>query len=93
MIVGLLKAELYMQGCSSLKEKRMIIKSLKDRISKKFNVSVAELDYLDKWQRALIAFATVSNSKSHTDKVLQKIFQLLDNEIRFELINHQFDYR
>jgi uncharacterized protein YlxP (DUF503 family) len=93
MIVGVLQAELYMQGCSSLKEKRMIIKSLKDRISKKFNVSVAELDYLDKWQRALIAFATVSNNKSNTDKVLQKIFQLLDKEINFELINHQFEYK
>ena len=93
MILGVLKVELYMQGCSSLKEKRMIIKSLKDRISNKFNVSVAELDYLDKWQRALIAFAIVSNSKSHSDKVLQKIFQLIDHEIQFELINHQFVYK
>ena len=93
MIIGVLEAELYMQGCSSLKEKRMIVKSLKDRVSKKFNVSVAELDYLDKWQRALIAFVTVSNSKKHTDEVLQKIFQLLDNEISFELINHQFENR
>ncbi len=76
-----------------LKRKKNDCKSLKDRVSKKFNVSVAELDYLDKWQRALIAFATVSNSKKHTDKVLQKIFQLLDNEINFELINHQFDYK
>ena len=93
MILAVLKVELYMQGCSSLKEKRMIIKSLKDRIAKKFNVSVAELDYLDKWQRALIAFAIVSNSKSYSDKVLQKIFQLVDSEIQFELINHQFVYR
>ena len=93
MIIGVLQAELYLQGCLSLKEKRMIVKSLKDRVSRKFNVSVAELDYLDKWQRALIAFATVSNSKKHTDKVLQKIIQLLDNEISFELINHQFDYK
>jgi len=93
MILGVLRVELYLQGCSSLKEKRMIIKSLKDRISKKFNVSVAELDYLDKWQRALLAFAIVSNSKSHSDEVLQKIFQLIDNELQFELINHQFVYR
>jgi uncharacterized protein len=93
MIIGVLKAELFMQGCSSLKEKRMIIKSLKDRIKKKFNVSVAELDFMDKWQRALLAFVLVSNSKSHTDEVLQKIFQFLDSELSFELINHQFDYK
>lgn len=93
MIVGILQAELYLQGCSSLKEKRMIIKSLKDRISKKYNVSTAEIDYLDKWQRTLVAFAIVSNKKSHSEEVLQKIFQLLDNDLRFELINHQFDYK
>jgi len=93
MIIGVLRAEIFMGGCASLKQKRMIIKSLKDRISKKFNVSVAELDYLDKWQRALIAFANVSNSKMHTDQVLQKIFQLLDKEIQFELINYKFEYK
>jgi len=93
MIIGVLKAELFMQGCSSLKEKRMIIRSLKDRIKNKFNVSVAELDYLDKWQRAQLAFVLVSNSKSHTDEVLQKIFQLLDNDLAFELINHKFEYK
>ena len=93
MIIGVLQAELYMQGCSSLKEKRMIVKSLKDRIAKKFNVSVAELEYQDKWQRAQLAFAIVSNSKGHADQVLQKIFQLLDSEVNSELINHQFEYK
>ena len=71
----------------------MIIKSLKDRIAKKFNVSVAELDYLDKWQRAKLAFAIVSNSKGFADQVLQKIFQLVDSEINCELINHKFEYK
>ena len=71
----------------------MIVKSLKDRIAKKFNVSVAELEYQDKWQRAQLAFAIVSNSKKHTDQVLQKIFQLLDSEVNSELINHQFEYK
>ena len=93
MIVGVLKAELYLPGCSSLKEKRMIVKSLKDRISRKFNVSVAEIDYLDKWQRALLGFAAVSNSKAHTDEVLQKIFQLLDKNLNFEIIKYKFEYK
>ena len=93
MIVGILQAELFISESSSLKEKRMIIKSFKERVINKFNVSVAEIDYQDKWQRALIAFATVSNKKSHTEEILQKIFQLLDNEFRFELINYKFEYR
>jgi uncharacterized protein YlxP (DUF503 family) len=93
MIIGVLQAEIFIQGSTSLKEKRMIVKSLKDRIVNKFNVSVAEIDYQDKWQRALLAFAAVSNKKSHTEEVLQKIFQYLTNDYRFELTNHKFEYR
>lgn len=93
MIVGVLETEFYMQSCSSLKEKRMIVKSVKDKISKKFNVCIAEIDYLDKWQRALIGIAIVSNSKSYTEEVLQKIFQMLDNDLRFEIVNHKYGFK
>ncbi|KAA3617725.1 MAG: DUF503 domain-containing protein [Calditrichaeota bacterium] len=93
MIVGVLEIELHLPGCLSLKDKRMVIRSVKDRISKKFNVSVAEIDFLDKWQRASMAFATVSNSKKHSEKVLQKIFQILDKDLSFELIKYRFDYK
>ncbi len=93
MIVGVLEVELFLPGCLSLKEKRMVIRSVKDKVSKKFNTSVAEIDFLDKWQRASLAFATVSNSKAFTEEVLQKIFQLLDKNISFELIKHRFDYK
>jgi uncharacterized protein len=93
MVVGVLEAELHIPGCQSLKEKRMVIRSVKDKVSKKFNTSVAEIDFLDKWQRASLAFATVSNNKHHTEEVLQKIFQMLDNDLNFELIKHRFDYK
>jgi len=93
MIVGVLEAELHLPECLSLKDKRMVIRSIKDKVSKKFNTSVAEIDYLDKWQRASLAFATVSNSKHHTEEVLQKIFQMLDKSLSFELIKYRFDYK
>ncbi len=93
MIVGVLETEFYMQTCSSLKEKRMIVKSVKDKIANKFNASVAEIDFLDKWQRATLGFAVISNKKSFTEEVLQKIFQTLDNDLRFEIVNHQFGYK
>ena len=93
MIVGVLEIEIYLHGCRSLKEKRMVIRSVKDSISKKFNVSVAEIDFLDKWQRASMAFAKVSNSRSHTEEVLQKIFQLLDKNLNFEIIKYKFEYK
>ena len=93
MIVGVLETELHLPGCLSLKDKRMVIRSIKDKFSKKFNTSVAEIDFLDKWQRASLAFAIVSNSKTHTEEVLQKIFQLLDKNVNFELVKYRFDYR
>lgn len=93
MIVGVLTAELFIQNSLSLKDKRMILRSIKDKTSKRFNVSVAEIDFLDKWQRSLMAFAVVSNNKSFTEEVLQKIFQMLDHDLNFELINYKFEYK
>lgn len=93
MIIGVLEAELYLPECLSLKDKRMITRSVKDKVSKKFNTSVAEIDFLDKWQRASFAFVTVSNNRKYTEEVLQKIFQLLDKNLSFELVKYRFDYK
>ena len=91
MFVGTLQFELYLYGCSSLKEKRLIIKSLKTRLRNQFNVSVAETEYLDKWQRTQIAVVTVSNKKSHAEEVIQKVFAMVEKEDRGEIIEHLID--
>lgn len=93
MIIGFLTVEMFMQDCQSLKDKRMIIQSVKDKIAGKFNISVAEVDFLDKWQRAALAFVIVTNKKSFADEVLQKIFKLLDNDFRFEVVKYKFGYK
>ncbi len=62
MHIGVLKIQLYLPGCSSLKEKRSIIKPLQERLRRVFNISVAEIDLHDIHQSALIALALVSNS-------------------------------
>jgi len=93
MIVGLLKIEIYIPVSASLKEKRMVLNSIRDRVRKKFNVSVAEIDYLDKWQRSLIAIAMVTAKKDFAEEVLTKIFQLLDSDLSFEINNYTIEYR
>ena len=60
--VGVLTLELRIDESHSLKDKRHIVKGLKDRLRHKFNVAVAEIDYQDLWQRALIAAVTVSSA-------------------------------
>ena len=88
MFVGTLQIELYLPGCLSLKEKRFALQSLKTRLRNKFNVSVAEVEYLDKWQRTVIACAVVSNEKKHVDSMLNNIFQFVDQDTHSEIIEH-----
>lgn len=71
--IGVLILELRLEESHSLKDKRHYVKSLKDRLRAKFNVSVAEIDYHDLWQRGLVAVATVSGDQSHAEQVLQNV--------------------
>lgn len=93
MVVALLTIEIHIPGSMSLKDKRIVLNSIRDRIRKKFNVSVAEIDYQDKWQRAVIAFAAVSGSRSMLEEMMQKVFRLLDSDAQFEIVNHGFEFR
>ena len=73
MIVGLLTLDLHIPEANSLKSKRMVIKSLTDRIKNKFNVSVAEVDANNLWQRSVIGIAYVANETLIINKVFEKI--------------------
>jgi uncharacterized protein len=69
MVVGLLTIELHVPGSQSLKDKRMVLRRIKDRL-KKFNVAVSEVDHHDLWQRAALAVVTVSTEQRHADREL-----------------------
>ena len=71
--IGVLTLEIRVENSHSLKDKRHVVKSLKDRLRHKFNVSVAEIDYQDLWQRALIAAVTVASDHGHGELVLQTV--------------------
>jgi uncharacterized protein len=78
-VIGLLTLELYLPGCSSLKEKRSRLKPLLARLHKEFNISAAEVDHHEIWQNAQIACALVSNDQAHNQRVLQKIVRWVEN--------------
>lgn len=92
MIIGVLIVEIIIHSSTSLKEKRFVLKSIKDRVKKKFNVSVAELFYQEKWQRSRLGFATISNQHSHVEQSMQHVFEYLDREDTFEIISYEFKY-
>jgi uncharacterized protein YlxP (DUF503 family) len=77
MVVGVLEAELSVTGSVSLKDKRRVIKSIKDRLSNKHNVSVAEVDALDSRQRAVLGVAMVANESRFVESCLSKIVDQL----------------
>ena len=92
MIVGILSVEIIIPSAASLKDKRKIVLSIKDRLRKKFNVSVAEIEYQDKWQRSVLGVAIISGKRNFVEESLNKVFDFLDNEISFEIIKYNFEY-
>lgn len=82
MVVGVLTFRLSLPGCGSLKEKRMVVKSLRDRIRHRFNVSVAETGSQDIWSRGELTVAVVSSDGRLVDSILDKIDRFVENDGR-----------
>ncbi len=86
MITGIFSFEIYLPYSRSLKDKRKVINKIKDKI-KKYNVSIAEIDYLELWQRSKFGIAMISNDKKIIDKTFNQIKNTIENGIGFELLN------
>ena len=71
--IGVLTLDIRVEHSHSLKEKRHVVKSLKDRLRHRYNVSVAEIDGEESWQRSVIAAVTVSGSRAYAQQVLQAV--------------------
>jgi len=87
MIVGLLHLDLMIRGARSLKEKRRAVKSYKDRIRSRFNVSIAEVGDHELYQRADVAVACVGTDVAFVQSVLQKIVNQVPYTKDLELID------
>ncbi|MFV1956336.1 MAG: DUF503 domain-containing protein [bacterium] len=87
MFIGILKLTLYIPESGSLKGKRRVLRSLKDRLKNQFNVSVAEVDHHDLWQKATVAVALVTTDRRHADKSLQKILGKVESWGLAEIID------
>ncbi|NQT72224.1 MAG: DUF503 domain-containing protein [Chloroflexi bacterium] len=78
MNVGTLCVRFRLPENGSLKGKRKIIKSISSRVGNKFNVSVAEVDDLDRWQAATLGIACVSNGRRHANEMLSKVMDFIE---------------
>jgi uncharacterized protein len=91
MAVGLLTLELHLAEAQSLKAKRQVLRSLKDRLRQNFNVAVAELDFEDTWQRSVVGVVTLSNEEQHVEEALQKVLAEADRILGPLLVSHAVD--
>jgi uncharacterized protein YlxP (DUF503 family) len=92
VIVGLITWELHLDACHSLKEKRQIVKSLKDRLHQRFNVSAAETDHQDVWQRAELSACVVSTDRRHAEQVLREADRLVDGAAGARIVDSSTSY-
>lgn len=87
MLVGTVQVELYLPGSFSLKEKRFVLQSLKTKIRNRFNVSVAEVDFHDKWQKTHLGIACVANDRRFIDTTFSKVMNVISNDERVEVMD------
>jgi uncharacterized protein len=91
MPVGLLTLELHIADAHSLKDKRQVLRSLKDRLRAHFNVAVAELDFEDTWQRSVVGVVTLSNEEHHVEEALQKVLAEADGILGPMIVGHSVE--
>ena len=92
MVIGLAVWELHLPGCDSLKDKRSVLKSVKDRLHNQFNVSVAETAHHDVHRRAEVSACVVSGDRPHANSVLTALDRFMDGEARVRIVDSYTTY-
>ncbi|MEW6543717.1 MAG: DUF503 domain-containing protein [Nitrospirota bacterium] len=91
MVIGLCTVELYIPDGHSLKSKRQVLLSLKDRLRDKFNVSVAEVGDQNLWQKAVLGIACVANERAYVNQVLDQAVNLIRSVPPVELVQSRIE--
>jgi uncharacterized protein YlxP (DUF503 family) len=91
MLVGTLRVRLLVREARTLKDKRQVVSSIKDRLRNGFNISVAEVEEQDHRQLAVLGIAMVSNETQHLRKALSQIVEALRSHPVAELVDYEMD--
>ncbi|HOO56576.1 MAG TPA: DUF503 domain-containing protein [bacterium] len=92
MVVGVMTLDARLPGIKSLKAKRMILRSLRDNVRNRFNVSISEVEYQDLWQRTRFGIAGVSGDRVFIEKEFTKIVRLFENREGVEVIDSMIEF-
>jgi uncharacterized protein YlxP (DUF503 family) len=91
MPIGLLTLEIHLPEAHSLKDKRQVLRSLKDRLRKKFNVAVAEMEHQDLWQRFTVGIVTLADQAGFVEHALQGVLEDSESLLGRRLVDHQIE--
>lgn len=91
MTIGILRLAVLIQGSNSLKEKRMVLHSLKARLRNSFNVAVTQVADEDKWQKATLAIVGVERNRDNMNSILSRIINFIENFNRIDLIDYELE--
>ena len=91
MIVGISQIEIFIPTPNSLKHKRQIIKSIKTKLQNKYNISIAEIEHQNLWQRATFGVAVVSGNSAVVDSTLNKVLEFIEADPRVEVIDYKME--
>jgi len=89
MVVGIVRVELHLPAAQSLKDKRQVVRSLKDRLRERVGASVAEVEFQDLWQRAAIGLAVVGADGGQVRERLQSARHIVDQALQAQVLDWQ----
>ena len=92
MVVGVLTLEVFFPYVRSLKDKRQALKGFKDRVRSRLNVSLAEVEFQDKWQRARIGVAAINNSRTVIEELLARVLREAEEIEGATIIEHRIEF-
>ena len=95
MPIAYLTLELRIEGAHSLKDKRQVLRSMKDRLRNSFNISIAEIEVTDLWQRATLGVVSISDSRDYLEGLMQNVEReaaKLANNVGAEIVDSFVDY-
>jgi len=89
MVVGIVRFELHLPAARSLKDKRQVVRSMKERLRERLRASVAEVEHQDLWQRAAIGIAVVSADGGQVHELLQSARTIVESYVQVQLLDWQ----
>lgn len=89
MVVGIVRVDLHLPGSRSLKDKRQVVRSMKERIRERVHASVAEVEYQDLWQRAALGIAVVAEDGAQVHELLNSARHIVESFMQAQVLDWQ----